>query len=586
MAEAELSPSSPNAPASTPSTGRTPADLLAATPLFARVFHHSPVGMVISDADGRYVAVNDAFAALLGRTAAALLGRTPVESGLLDAAEFGRLRDQPQMVSRPDVPLRLRDVDGQPHELLVSIQPIELNGVPHTVSLVRDLSEFERLNASLSQSEQRFRLFFENAPLALVVSDVMSGAIVDVNPAACRQYGYERGDFLALSPVAQRSIIDPHEGVARHQTAAGRDLDVEVTVFTFVLGERPLRMHALRDVTDQAAAAAALRDSAHRFRIIAQVSNDGLWDWDLTSDDVWRSDGIPLFGQAPHDPAQPWMARVHPDDRANGRVAFERAVAAGDEAWSSEFRVRRPNGAWARVLQRGVILYEDGRPVRAIGATVDITTPLQIAEAEARAAQAERVRLARDLHDSVTQSLYSVTLLSEAARRHALDGQDTIAADYVTRLGNLAHQALRQMRLLVYELRPAVLDGEGLVGALRHRLDAVEKRAGIAVNLVTRGERPVPASVQGELFRIAHEALNNALKHAVATAVTVHVDVLGDDIVLEISDNGVGFDPTSPHTGLGLDMMRQRAARLRGELSIRSAPALGTTVRLVVPPPL
>ena len=96
--------------------------------------------------------------------------------------------------------------------------------------------------------------------------------------------------------------------------------------------------------------------------------------------------------------------------------------------------------------------------MRAIGATVDITEPLQVAEAEAQAAQVERDRLARDLHDSVTQSLYSVSLLAEAARRYALAGQETETAEFIARLGDLAQQALRQMRLLVYELRPAVLD--------------------------------------------------------------------------------------------------------------------------------
>jgi PAS domain S-box-containing protein len=342
-------------------------------------------------------------------------------------------------------------------------------------------------------------------------------------------------------------------------------------------------MNALLDVTEQTAKAQALRESEERFRIVAQVSNDGLWDWDLTTNRVWRNNGIQLYGQTPYDPTHPWAARIHPDDLHQGREAFAHALDTRQPGWTSEYRVQRPDGSWATVLQRGFILYDGDRPVRALGATIDITAPLQLAEAEAQAVLAERERLARDLHDSVTQSLYSVSLLAEAARRHALEEQEAAAAEFIGRLGSLTQQALRQMRLLVYELRPAVLDTEGLVGALRHRLDAVEKRAGIKVNLIIRGERAIPASLQGEMYRIAHEALNNALTHAVATAITVRLDTLGNAITLEISDNGRGFDSNALAFGRGLPTMRERSSRLGGELTIDSTPGRGTLVRLTLP---
>ncbi len=565
----------------------TPADaLLADTPLFARVFHHSPVGMIVSDMDGRYVVVNDAFSRMIARPAAALLGHTPVESGLLAAADFPPLLDHLRAADqRAEVPLRLLGGDGQPRHLLASFQRIDIRHRPYAVSLVQDLSEFDRLRDALAQSEQRFRLFFENAPLALVVRDAATNEIVDVNPAACRQYGYSRAEFMTL-PSDSLPAAGDAPGPAHHTTADGRALEVEVSTFTFDLAERALNMNALLDVTAQTAANTALRESEHTFRIVSQVSNDGVWDWDLTNGHVWRNNGVQLYGQTPDDPGQPWLDNVHPDDRDRLAADFEQAIHAQEPSWTSEYRVRRPDGGWAKLLQRGVILYEEGRPVRAIGATVDITEPLQVAEAEAQAAQVERDRLARDLHDSVTQSLYSVSLLAEAARRYALAGQETETAEFIARLGDLAQQALRQMRLLVYELRPGVLDQEGLVGALRHRLESVEKRAGIVTTLVIRGERAVPVTLQGEMYHIAHEALNNALRYAAATAVTVCLDTLGDNILLEVIDNGRGFDPGAPHFGRGLATIRERSAHLGGDLSIISTPAQGTTVRLLLPPDL
>ncbi len=574
--------------------------LLADAPMFARVFHNSPVGMVIAAPDGRYLAINDAFARMIGWSVAALLGHSPVELGLMSAADSAALSGSaprapvrhlpPAGAGQSDVALQMIGGDGRPRDLVASSQSIELRGRPYVVNLFQDLSDFMRLRAGLNQSEQRFRLFFENAPLALIVSNDAGDKIIDVNPAACDQYGYARHDFLALSAERLAPLLAEGQRLARHQTAAGDPIDVEVTSFTFDLAHRPLRMNALRDVTAQTQATASLRDREQRFRVIAQVSSDGVWDWDLVADTVHYyappAPGEPAAGQpepAPAQPADAWLARIHPLDRARFRAEVKAATAEHRPGWTSELRLEQTDGEWTNVQLRGVILYEDGWPVRAIGATVDLSAQQQVAEAETRAAQAERERLARDLHDSVTQSLYSVTLLAEAARRHAENSHEPMAAEFIGRLGGLTHQALRQMRLLVYELRPAVFDGEGLVGALRHRLDSVEKRAGIVAQVVVRGERSLPPSLQGEMYYIAHEALNNALKHAAATVVAVRLDTLGDNILLEIIDNGVGFDPQAPHHGQGLPTMYEHCARLGGELAILSHAGLGTTVRVTLP---
>lgn len=577
-------PDDPSSPAAQARPDTTPTgDLLSATPLFARVFRHSPVGMVIIAPDGRIAAANDAFGRMLGHAPAGLVGRTPIDMGLLDAGDDGRLFALRPDDPRADVALRLRRNDGRLRHFIASSQPITLGGVAHVVSYIQDLSELNRLSDALAQSEARFRLFFENAPLALIVSDAATGRIVDVNPTACRQYGYSRDEFLSLPPERLRPLLTARPGLAQHPTAAGWPIDVEVTTFAIELADRHLHMNALLDVTEQTAAAAALRHSEEHLRIVAQVANDDLWDWDLTNDRIWRDSGPPLYGHASYDPDHPWLADIHPDDRQQGIDDFTHAVNAHQSGWTSEYRVRRADGSWANVLQRGFILYDGDRPRRALGATVDITAPLQLAEAEAQAVLAERQRLARDLHDAVTQSLYSVSLLAEAARRHATEGHEPAAAEFIGRLGSLAQQALRQMRLLVYELRPAVLDTEGLVGALRHRLDAVEKRAGIQVNLIIRGERTIPTRLQGEMYRIAHEALNNALNHAAAQAITVRLDTLSDPIVLEVIDNGRGFDSRVTPYGLGLSTMQERCARLGGDLTILSAAGSGTTVRLTLP---
>jgi PAS domain S-box-containing protein len=206
------------------------------------------------------------------------------------------------------------------------------------------------------------------------------------------------------------------------------------------------------------------------------------------------------------------------------------------------------------------------------------------AQAELVAVVRERERLARELHDSVTQSLYSVTLLSEASRQLAEAGDLERVEGYLGRLGEISQQALKEMRLLVYELRPLVLRREGLAGALQQRLDAVEKRAGVDTRLLVEGEAELPAPVEEVLYRVAQEALNNALKHAGANNVTVCVRSRNDRIELEVNDDGAGFDTgtASSHGGLGLVSMQERMERIGGELQVTSAPGKGTRILAVL----
>jgi PAS domain S-box-containing protein len=205
-------------------------------------------------------------------------------------------------------------------------------------------------------------------------------------------------------------------------------------------------------------------------------------------------------------------------------------------------------------------------------------------QAEQLAVVRERERLARELHDSVTQSLYSLMLLAEAGHRLAGTGDLSRVQGYLERLGDISQQALKEMRLLVYELRPLVLRREGLVGALQQRLDAVEQRAGVDARLLVAGEIELPAPVEEALYRVAQEALNNALKHAASTAVTVRVECDAGRVMLEVTDCGRGFDPAAPSGGggMGLISMRERVEKLGGTLDITSNRGEGTTVRVVL----
>jgi signal transduction histidine kinase len=207
-----------------------------------------------------------------------------------------------------------------------------------------------------------------------------------------------------------------------------------------------------------------------------------------------------------------------------------------------------------------------------------------VAAAQDQAILEERQRLSRDLHDSVTQALYGVTLHAEAATRLLASGDVVIATDYVRELQNTAQEALDEMRLLIFELRPPILEQAGLVAALRARLGAVEGRANLETRLIADGVSDLPSPVEQALYRIAQEALNNALKHAHARCIIVQLCQAPASITLEIIDDGVGFDPATAHTagGLGLHGIAERVAQLGGLLVMQSAAGAGTHVRVEI----
>ena len=196
----------------------------------------------------------------------------------------------------------------------------------------------------------------------------------------------------------------------------------------------------------------------------------------------------------------------------------------------------------------------------------------------------ERQRLARELHDSVTQSLYGITLYSQAAAAQlALEHHDEVD-NLLDEINATSQEALAEMRLLIYQLRPPALEKEGLISVLQARLSAVEGRAGLKTSLKSDLAIRLPFEIEDGLCHIAQEALNNTLKHARAHTVSVTLRRNESGVVLEVSDNGVGFDVNSAldEGKMGLPGMQAHASELGGSLTITSTPGQGTRVRVEV----
>ncbi len=195
----------------------------------------------------------------------------------------------------------------------------------------------------------------------------------------------------------------------------------------------------------------------------------------------------------------------------------------------------------------------------------------------------ERQRLARDLHDSVSQVLYSIGLGAKTARA-ALDrdpAQIPEALDYVNRL---AEAGQVEMRALIFELRPESLRTDGLVAALEKQVAVLRARHQMKVDTHFCPEPDVPLEVKEVLYRVSQEAMHNIVKHARATEVSVAMNCSDQQIFMEVCDNGIGFDPTVDYPGhLGLHSMRERLSQCHGEVQVSSAPGTGTVIRATIP---
>lgn len=202
----------------------------------------------------------------------------------------------------------------------------------------------------------------------------------------------------------------------------------------------------------------------------------------------------------------------------------------------------------------------------------------QLAHAE------ERARLARDLHDSVSQTIFTMTLTAQAARI-LLDRDLEQAAGQLDHLQALAQNALAEMRSLIRQLRPGGTPQGGLAGALRRHAETRRAQDGLDVELAISGDRRLPPEVEDALFRVVQEALNNVVKHARVSTARVTLRLDQNPIVLCVEDRGVGFsveDLVQPAGGsrLGLAGMSERVQLLGGRLEIESAPGLGTRVEV------
>jgi signal transduction histidine kinase len=290
-----------------------------------------------------------------------------------------------------------------------------------------------------------------------------------------------------------------------------------------------------------------------------------------------ETDGAYLTDDIHNDPRfRGWWPRAHPDMRSFLGVP----IVAPEGVIGAFYLTEKETAPTFDEHDRELI------ELLASHAAIAITNARLYERSRELSILSERNRLALELHDVVSQKLFSLNLAAEAAAT-LLDRGPDAARPQLERVRDLAREALAELRSLIFGLRPAELERDGLEGVLRKEATMLQRVHGVTVRVDVDGEPPsVEPACAGELLRIVEEALHNAVRHAAAHTVTVHLHGSGHTLKVEVTDDGIGFDPTDPELRsrhLGLTSMEERARELKGRLTVSSRPASGTVISLEVP---
>jgi signal transduction histidine kinase len=195
----------------------------------------------------------------------------------------------------------------------------------------------------------------------------------------------------------------------------------------------------------------------------------------------------------------------------------------------------------------------------------------------------ERQRLARELHDSVSQALFGIGLGAQTALA-LLEHEPEKVADPLRYILELANTGLAEMRALIFELRPESLEQDGLLRAIERQAAALGARYRVNIETVLESEPDISIPIKEALYRIAQEAMHNAVKHAKPRTIRLQLACRDGMVTLEVADDGMGFDASGSFPGhLGLKSMPERAERLGGQVMVTSTPGAGTQVRASIP---
>lgn len=584
---------------------------------FSKAFRQSPMAITLTSAkDHRFIEVNDTFQQATGWSREEVIGHTPFDLNLWQDRSPRDEMVQRILAGQPvrDLEVRLRNRNGESRIGLASADLIEIDAEPCILTAIVDITERKLTEEKLRDSEnlvagvvgsamdaiitvneeQRIVLFNAAAEkiFACSAQDALGKPIKSFIPerfrvahsADIRQFG-ETG-------VTARAMREPAALWARRTN--GEEFPIEASFAQLEASGKKLFTVIIRDVTARRQADTALRESERRFRLVSDTAPVMIWM--AGTDKLFNYFNRPWveFTGRPveSEMGNGWVEALHPEDRATWGESY-RAMFDKRLPLAVEYRLRRHDGEYRWVSIRAVPRFQsDGSFAGYIGCGLDVTEEKEakaaLAELGGRLIQAqerERSRIARELHDDISQRLALLANrlgeLNQASGNTAQAGEE----QQLEALFRLTNEIANDVQNLSHRLHPSKLNYVGLASAARQLCQEVSRQHKIEIECQMQDiPRDIEENISLSLFRTIQESLRNAVKHSHAKHAKVELTRLGGVIRLRVSDDGVGFDSkgTGSH-GLGLVSMQERLRSVGGEFSIWSRPSLGTQVEATVP---
>jgi PAS domain S-box-containing protein len=355
------------------------------------------------------------------------------------------------------------------------------------------------------------------------------------------------------------------------------------------------------DITNFISAENELVMSNERFQFVSKVTTDAIWDFNLVTNEIYRSDAFArISGYSKNEISNNlnwWFDKIHPDDQARVKSKLENDLRMGKERWQDEYRFIYADGSYKVLIDSAIILYKNGKAVRLIGAIRDVTEEKQlkqqlveekeqkqkaITRATLNVQEQEKNRISRELHDNVNQIIMSAKLYMETARQSPGNADKLLDKAIEYQL-----LALHEIRKISKSLNTSAIKAAGLrknIADIVHNLEVLQN---ITVKLETDNEVEKQLSEMAKLnvYRIIQEQTNNIIKYASATEVVIQLKVNNNMAELIVADNGKGFEPEKLDgiAGIGLINMNSRAQALDGTFTIKSAPGQGCSIAIHFP---
>jgi PAS domain S-box-containing protein len=586
------------------------------------VFHATLLPMSLTEIDdARFIDVNDAFCELFGYRRDDLIGRTAFEVGLRDdpderVHQIESIRERGRFLH--EMPYTTRD--GSKRFLDVGASLVRRGDREVLLLSFHDVTDRDRAERDLRDAEERYRSLVDTIPAAVWLDRIGDEyRSVYVSPRIEEMFGYPRQRWLD-DPDMWENLVHPdeREDLRRKHAEVLADPRPYASEYRMIAADgrvvwvrdqavplmdedgRPAYLQGFfLDVTEQKEAEMALREAQERYRRVLDNISDLVALIDPDGKVVYASPSHEqVLGRAPEElVGKSMFAFENPADVPRSSEAFARALQ-GERATPLRFRMMGKDGHLVQLEGSGwqPIHDDGGRVIAVMGVSRDVTMRELVEEERRRAeemhrsllarlvdaGEEERRRIADDVHDGPIQVLTALQLRLEALSPHVSDA----GATYMDKATEAVRESIRSLRGLMFDLRPRILDREGLVAALRDQARALSEETDTSVRVQGVGLHEEPSALMRTvLYRIAQEALTNVRKHAKASRVEIEVETTDAGTRLRVEDDGVGIPGGSRATGghLGLAAMRDRAELVGGTFRAVTRPGGGTIVEVVVP---